>query len=370
MSVEVTQLRTLVENLTMVVAQESQEFWISVKNLENAAQKVAKSWSGSSIGYHSLVYYRDFSTPPEGSLFNPTWGLEIKFSGTVGDWVKCDHSDVVEYIEQISEGASIAAIEWLYVRCVDLFTDGMIEFDLIVESYLKRSGDVYVSDMQNRAKRLCFHSVSENIRDQLPKVEQVTMDARAKSGGMAHSPHHEVLAKIFALRSSVHAVKGLMRIAYQVCGHLERMKSRPDRNPIGDKVFIGHGQSLQWRELKDFIESRLKLPCEEFNSVPVAGRATVDRLKEMLDNAAIAFLVMTAEDDMLDGSIRARENVVHEAGLFQGRLGFERAIVLVEESCHEFSNIHGLGLIKFSKGNLSTAFERIRLILEREGLIN
>ena len=35
-------------------------------------------------------------------------------------------------------------------------------------------------------------------------------------------------------------------------------------------------------------------------------------------------------------------NVVHEAGLFQGRLGFTRAIVLLEEGCAEFSNIQGL----------------------------
>jgi predicted nucleotide-binding protein len=47
----------------------------------------------------------------------------------------------------------------------------------------------------------------------------------------------------------------------------------------------------------------------------------------MLDAAAIAFLVMTAEDERADGSVQARMNVIHEAGLFQGCLGFMRAIV-------------------------------------------
>ena len=36
------------------------------------------------------------------------------------------------------------------------------------------------------------------------------------------------------------------------------------------------------------------------------------------------------EDEHKDGSVHPRENVIHEAGLFQGRLGFPRAIVLLE----------------------------------------
>jgi predicted nucleotide-binding protein len=122
--------------------------------------------------------------------------------------------------------------------------------------------------------------------------------------------------------------------------------------------------------LKDFINERLKLPWEEFNRVPIAGLANVARLSEMLDSAAIAFLIMTGEDEQTDGSLHARMNVVHEAGLFQGRLGFARAIILLEEGCKEFSNIHGLGQLRFPKGNIKAAFEDIRLILEREKMVS
>ena len=62
-------------------------------------------------------------------------------------------------------------------------------------------------------------------------------------------------------------------------------------------------------------------------------------------------------------------NVVHEAGLFQGRLGFERAIVLLEEGCEEFSNIHSLGQLRFPKGKISATFEDVRAVLEREEII-
>lgn len=123
-----------------------------------------------------------------------------------------------------------------------------------------------------------------------------------------------------------------------------------------------------WRELKDFVSDRLGLPWDEFNRVPVAGVTNITRLAQMLEQASFAFLVMTAEDEQVDGNHHARMNVIHEVGLFQGRLGFERAIVLLEEGCEEFSNIQGLGQIRFPKGNISAIFEDIRAVLEREGI--
>jgi predicted nucleotide-binding protein len=80
-------------------------------------------------------------------------------------------------------------------------------------------------------------------------------------------------------------------------------------------------------------------------------------------------LVLTAEDLHADASLHARENVIHEAGLFQGRLGWRKAIILLEDGCDEFSNIVGLGQIRFVKGKIASCFEEVRRVLEREGLL-
>ena len=140
-------------------------------------------------------------------------------------------------------------------------------------------------------------------------------------------------------------------------------------NNENKKIFIGHGGSLVWRELKDFIEGTLELEYEEFNRVSTAGHFTGNRLKEMLDESCMAFLIMTGEDEQTDGSLHARENVIHEVGLFQGRLGFKRAIILLEEGCKDFSNIHGLIYIPFPKGKIGAAFEEIRRVLQRESIL-
>ena len=179
-----------------------------------------------------------------------------------------------------------------------------------------------------------------------------------------------VLANVVSLHSHLDGCGKLAKIAERAASHLDRLnREGVTVQGTGAKVFIGHGRSLLWKDLKDFIQDRLHLPWDEFNRVPVAGITNADRLVEMLETAAIAFVIMTAEDELIDGKLIARMNVIHEAGLFQGRLGFKKAIVLLEDGCEEFSNIHGIGQMRFPKGKISAAFEDIRRVLEREGLL-
>jgi len=151
--------------------------------------------------------------------------------------------------------------------------------------------------------------------------------------------------------------------------------SRPTTEPTkkekkaAGRVFIGHGRSSVWRDLKDFLQDTLGLKWEEFNRDSAAGLATTERLSNMLDSACFAFIVLTAEDTHSDGTTHARENVIHEAGLFQGKLGFRRAIILLEDGCEEFSNIKGLTQIRFPKAEVLAKSEEIRRVLQREGII-
>ena len=195
-------------------------------------------------------------------------------------------------------------------------------------------------------------------------------DSLAMTQGMQTPPHWAVLAEITALKNPIEKCEELAKIMRRTASHLEtKAHHRQEKQQVGTNVFIGHGRSLIWKDLKDFIQDRLDLPWNEFNRVPVAGITNIARLSEMLDDAAIAFVILTAEDEQVDAKMHPRMNVVHEAGLFQGKLGFMKAIVLLEEGCEEFSNIHGLGQIRFPKGNIKAVFEEIRRVLEREKLI-
>lgn len=156
--------------------------------------------------------------------------------------------------------------------------------------------------------------------------------------------------------------------AQRLLTHLNEVLAKSLGAAQAQRVFIGHGRSPVWRELKDFLQDRLHLPWDEFNRESVAGIATTERLDHLLNISTFAFLVMTAEDEHTDQTRHARQNVIHEVGLFQGKLGTRKAIILLEDGCQQFSNIHGLTHIPFPQGRVSAAFEEIRRVLEREGV--
>lgn len=183
--------------------------------------------------------------------------------------------------------------------------------------------------------------------------------------------HLEVRSYVDALRSAFKLAGDLAELTVELRKHVQRQESvsHTETQNTATAVFIGHGRSVVWRELKDFLVDRLRIEVVEFNSEAQAGRTTVHRLEEMLGNSCVALLVFTGEDLHEDGATHARANVVHEAGLFQGRLGFEKAIVLLEEGCAEFSNLTGLQHIRFPKGKVGACFEEVRRVLEREKVV-
>jgi predicted nucleotide-binding protein len=136
--------------------------------------------------------------------------------------------------------------------------------------------------------------------------------------------------------------------------------------PTAPVVFIGHGRSAQWRDLKDHLLEKHGYRVEAYETGARAGHTIRDILEDMVRKSSFAVLVLTAEDEQADGQYRARQNVIHEAGLFQGRLGFARAIMLLEENVEEFSNVQGVQYIRFSKNNIKETFGEVLATLRRE----
>ena len=344
----------------------------NLSDLAEAAETVGKAWSRSWIGYQAYVYYRGLQSPPASAHFSQEWGLrEIGFSeGTSGAWVKYEDNVVHSEIHKKAGNPNMQLVQAFAETAKYTFEDCKAEILSLLTTALDEYKDPFLAEQKEEAKKCRVLSEYDCIKGFRPSGKFMSRDSLAMDQGLQTPPHIAILAKLASFQIPVQACENLAKVAKRAASHLTRRgRSSRRTQEIGTKVFIGHGRSPAWRDLKDFIQERLKLPWDEFNRVPVAGRTNIERLSQMLDDAAIGFLVMTAEDEHSDGTTHARENVVHEAGLFQGKLGFSKAIILLEEGCKEFSNIEGLGQIRFPPGNIKAAFEEVREVLEREDLL-
>ncbi len=339
--------------------------------LAKASQEVGLAWSGSNIGYHATVYCEGLEPRPAHVQFSPEWGLKDRLASHRPNkiWQIYNHQAVVDETLQRAGAPDIDGLSAALAPPRDTFFRLKEAVISLLTVALGTSNDKFIQRKLEQAQLLEAPDVTTFVNRSLQRPT-ICRDSLAMSQGIRPAPHQSVAAISSAASALEDALDHLEKSSREAASHLGRIEGRQKKASfVGTNVFVGHGRSQIWRELKDFVEDRLGLPVDEFNSVPVAGISTTARLAELLDAAAFAFLIMTAEDEHADRKLNARLNVVHEVGLFQGRLGFNRAIVLLEDGCEEFSNIHGLGQIRFPKGNISAKFEEIRAVLERERLI-
>ncbi len=362
------ELMKLSQRLSAIAVQaDNSDFANPVNALLEVAGQVDQSWSQSNLGYHANIYCKNFQPPPPGEYFNSEWG-----QGTTEVWYKYSPDKVIEYIKNQAGNPDLDKIQRDANDAICIFEDSKENVNSLLSVFFHNNNDGYIRKLLDDVAELEIPSHDQVLKRFFPPRQQGTRDSLALNQGFKHAPHQVFIAQVASLKRPFYAADELSKLCRNAARHIERfikgLVSSDQSQQMRKHVFIGHGHSLLWCELKDFVD-RLGLEWDEFNRISIAGVATTDRLGQMLDSAAIAFLVATAEDETSTGAHVARQNVVHEIGLFQGRLGFARAIVLLEDGCEEFSNIHGLGQIRFSKGNISACFEKVRKVLEREGLL-
>ena len=352
---------------------EKQKFDEQISAIEDVIRQVERASSNSWFGYQANVYYVDFNIPRPGDHFSKEWGFHGSslVNPVSKNWQEYSPEFVRQYIfdrSGVDEDSKFAEVA---IDTGKSFDKSKNEIEALLTVILEETRSEVIEGYRDEVKNLQSHFSQQELMDAFqPRGQFMSRDSLALSQGFMAPPHIRVKCWLYSLKSYFTQLEELSKIVQKSVTYL-RQKYRetvPDRLTDG-KIFIGHGRSLIWRDLSVFLSDRLKLEWDEFNRESTAGLSIKERLETMLDQASFAFLIMTAEDEHTDDTMHARENVIHEVGLFQGRLTFKRAIVLLEEGCQEFSNIHGVGQIRFPKENLRAAFEDIRLVLEREGLI-
>lgn len=291
-------------------------------------------------------------------------------------WARRSHEQVAEAIYERAGNPDVKELKAASDQVAATFAEIKGELESIISATLRSNPDAHLSKLLGELNELDVISVQLGRTAQMPTGQLVTRDP-TWDGTLALAPHQEVIAQVASMRSPFDSLGEVVKLGRQVASHLRRVSSADHadgQSPITttnpNVVFIGHGHSREWLALSHFLDKQLRLEVEEFSREPTPGLLTGERLQSMLDRATFAFIILTGEDEQADGTVTPRLNVAHEVGLFQGKLGLRRAIVMLEEGCEEFSNIHGLGQIRFDKARIETSFNEVRQTLGREGLLS
>ncbi|MFI5914349.1 PfkB family carbohydrate kinase [Dactylosporangium sp. NPDC051541] len=142
--------------------------------------------------------------------------------------------------------------------------------------------------------------------------------------------------------------------------------TRPRPRPSG--VFLSHDGTPPSLEVREFLASDCGLVVFELDRSELR-KPIADAMRVILNKCSFAVCVLTSDAATSDGHGRADQDVVHQTGVFQGRYGFGRVAMLVEDGCEVFSNAAGLIRLAFSRGQVDATFLEIERMLVREGLL-
>ena len=333
--------------------------------------KVAASWSRSNLGYHANVYYSGLDRPQPGHHFNSMQGLREAWplEGTTGPWGEVDPAALRQLL-LTNAGEPNFALDFAWMEGAERrFRAAKSTLKSMLSVALAKRADDFLKEQLEALNEATPIRPAEMIQMGSRHRGMTSSDVTAVSQGFMLAPHQRLALELAGLKTFITTAEKYVEIAEEVSAHLEAAAGLPTTNSERRYIFIGHGRSREWFVLKDFLEDELGFETREFNHISAAGVPTATRLEELVSGAMAALIVFTAEDEHSDGSVHARENVIHEAGLFQGAIGMKRAIVMLEDGCAEFSNIAGLGQIRFPAGNISGAFEMVRQFVKREHFV-
>lgn len=181
--------------------------------------------------------------------------------GTSGEWEEYDFDEVRSVIMGKAGNPDLSQVQKIAQKGEHLFEEKREQLLSILQLSLSQQKDSFVERLLEEGKKARLVSASDVVKAARPSGTLMSRDTLALTQGLWTPPHIAVLSEVYSWRSPVKACAELLKVSKRAAAHLERVEREQRRSErIGTNVFIGHGRSLLWKDLKDFIQDRLRLP--------------------------------------------------------------------------------------------------------------
>lgn len=356
---------------------------MSLGALEKGIRIAEAAWSGSWLGYHARVYHEEMEPPPAGTSFRTEWGLitgEGVDQPSTGKWNKYRREDVVRFIWEKARNPKIDSLRDASARASRLHAEAKTSIDPLLASLQAKPGkDAILDSLVGKVSESVVHTEGDFLKKWSPRKTPPTKDEIALAEGLLVPPHLLVKAEIWAIRHPFMACGELAKTLRWLAGHITELEKKDEESrrttelrarsapkPGGPGIALGHGKSGLWRLLRDRMAADFPVPCHGFQQVPLPGLGTMAAMLEVLPRARFAILMLTREDVACEGEPAASLNVARLAGLFQGRLGFSKVLLLTEEGGPALPGVNDLPRLVFPAGDPVAIWPEARAILESE----
>jgi REase_DpnII-MboI len=182
-----------------------------------AAETVAQSWSGSSMGYHSELYYRNFDRPPLGAEFSPEWG---GIHGIPAGWQKRSSDEVKAHIEKLA-AVSVADIEKGAKAALSEARALQSEMVTEISGLHTYPGLKQEKKLLSELEKIKWGmTINEYMDANLPKT-YISRDSEAVYQGVKVSAHLYYAGIAFEKNSECIAIQGFLKAATRLLRQIE-----------------------------------------------------------------------------------------------------------------------------------------------------
>lgn len=117
---------------------------------DDVAMEASRAFSGSWLGYHACVYYRDLAPPPPGAHFSQEWGLQdMSYTslGSRGEWYEFDTKELELHLWAKAGNPDLSALETAAVAAMDAFNAAKAEIRSIILTKNAEETDVFLTQL-------------------------------------------------------------------------------------------------------------------------------------------------------------------------------------------------------------------------------
>ena len=196
-----------------------------INKLVEICTKLNQVFSGSWLGYHSSIYYKDFQYPPTNSFFNPEWGLgdpyrPIARHGSIGNWTKYTENEIdIEISKNLGEEKNLKKI-LNKIEGLDRELQYSVlktKFFSMITTLTSHINDTFLEEQYKKIKEMPFEN--DIIAKYAPTL-RASRDSLAVHQGWKIPRHIQLLSKGLYYNNYIYHFQIFKDVIKETCDHI------------------------------------------------------------------------------------------------------------------------------------------------------